>query len=267
MREGASASLLGIHTGPFTCTSSHLLRPPKAFVTAPHARIHVVNIDLGHGPNAPEPPVSCLIVIRNKTFLAYVEDPEPLDVPWDDWGPAQTRWIPGGTGSLWLRYVHGERLVRLHAPADDGPRYLEMYDFGAPRGPASWVTPQEEILMHQAHELLLDTVFDSPVIFRLPCRVLTKRETFPYSGFMLDEDRLIGLKVRACNITIAGLSNMFISDTGMTKERALMCSRCDQLYRLGKSFHESAETRNPMGAWSSRRAGFLSYVICTYRFR
>ncbi|KAF8509490.1 hypothetical protein JB92DRAFT_2730094 [Gautieria morchelliformis] len=229
MREGAAVSLLGIHTGPFTTNSSQRLRPPKAFVTAPHARIHVVSIDLARGSNPPEPPASCLIVIRNKTFLAYAEHLEPVDVPWDDWGPAHTRWIPGTTGSLWLRYVHGERFIRLYTPADDGPRYIEMYDFGAPYVPPSWVTREENILMHQAHELLLDDVFESPVIYRLPCRILAKQENLPYSGFMLDEDRLVGLKVRDCNITIAGLSNMFISDTGMTMQRALMCSCCDHL--------------------------------------
>lgn len=202
MQEDASVALLGIHTGPFTNTSSQLSRPSKPFVTAPHARIHVITIDLVNSLNPAQPASSCLIVIRNKTFLSCVNDAEPSDVAWEDWGPSQTRWILGGTGSQWLRYVHGERLVRLHPPVDDGSPYLEVYDFGSPRGPPSWATPQEMNLMKQPHALCFDTVFKAPVAFYLPCRVMTKRETFPYSGFMVDEDRLIGLKVRDCQSTL-----------------------------------------------------------------
>ncbi|KAF8574466.1 hypothetical protein K439DRAFT_1665423 [Ramaria rubella] len=195
MWEGATATLLGIHTGPFTTMSPYSLRPPRPFSTASYARIHTVNIDLSSGLNDGEPTVSCLIVIRNKTFLAYVEEPgEVGDISWKDWGAEETRWIPGGTGSLWLRYVHGERLVRMNTVGDNGERQLEVYDFGAPRGPLSWTTPDEYISMHQPHALHLETVFTAPVVFQLPCRIVTKREVFPYSGFMVDEDRLIGLK-------------------------------------------------------------------------
>lgn len=223
----ASARLLGIHTGPFTSTASQLLRPPKPFVTAPQARIHVINIDLTS--RSTEHAFSFLIVIRNETFISYLNEVEPLRVAWEDWGPHQTRWIRGGTGSLWLRYVHGERLVRLQAAPDDGSRYLEMYDFGAPRGPPSWRTPQEDMLMHRTSTFKLSPVFESSVKSQLPCRVTTKWEIFPYSGFMVDEDRLIGLKVRDGYDTPADYANICISVIGMMRPRALMFSRFDLL--------------------------------------
>ena len=182
---------LGIHTGPFTCTSSKHSRLAKPFVTAPYARIHVINVVLSN--DSDELPISCLICIRNKTFLSYVNKAEYQSIPWDDWGPSQTHWIFGGTGSHWLRYVHGERLVRLSSDYD-GSGVLEIYDFGAPRGPPSWLDPRIDDL-GQALILRLDTIFKSPVLFHLPCRLMTKKEPLPYAGFMIDEDRLIGLKV------------------------------------------------------------------------
>ena len=192
LHDAASVALLSIHTGPFTTTFQQSRGRPKPFMNAPHCRIHIANVELldDHGPAG-----TCLIVIHNRTLLSFVSEAEPVDVVWDDWGPDNTRWLLGGTGSSWLRYVHGERLVRLQAHVDNGPRRLEVYDFGAPRVPYSWLTAEEHASMHQTQTIVFDTVFTAPILSRLPCRTLIKEGAFPYSGFMIDDERLIGLRV------------------------------------------------------------------------
>ncbi|KAF8510132.1 hypothetical protein BU17DRAFT_55677 [Hysterangium stoloniferum] len=192
---GAEIGILGIHTGPFVTPhpAPQCLRPPKPFVTAPNARIHVVNIDL-YAPDRVSI-TSCLIVIHNSTFLKYIEagiaQGDAISVPWRDWGVQHTYWIMGHTGSQWLRYVQGERLVRLLRTAEG--EQLEIYDFGVPRGQLRWPmsgnTPKPNPMM------VLDKVFLENVSFEMLCRTTVRTQKKQYSGFMIDEDKLIGVKV------------------------------------------------------------------------
>ncbi|KAF8498431.1 hypothetical protein JB92DRAFT_970960 [Gautieria morchelliformis] len=112
---GPQRCLLLLHIPAFTSSVSTLPVVPILQILPPHV----------------------LLLFVTRPFLAYAEHLEPVDVPWDDWGPAHTCWIPGGTSSLWLRYVHGERFIHLYTPADDGPGYIEMYELvdAAPAAP------------------------------------------------------------------------------------------------------------------------------------
>jgi len=171
-------------------------------MTSPSARVHVVNIDFLHGPDPDEHRVQCLVVIHNRTFLSYLKEDRisPVDVPWSEWGRENTYWIPGMTGSQWLRYVHGERLVRLHRANDETVNEIvseiQIYDFGALRGPRKFMTDNErqERMGLSTQELPIPTVFPEPLSFSMPCRVTRKQERRPSLGFMIDEDRLIGIK-------------------------------------------------------------------------
>ncbi|GJJ14177.1 hypothetical protein Clacol_008438 [Clathrus columnatus] len=198
---GALVSILGIHTGPFTTPNTPPLcfRPPKPFTTASEARIYVSHFRLTSFSNHPTNE-ACLVVIHNKTFLKCIDASErskqPLNLTWEKWGVEGTAWIPGRTGSNWLRYVHGERLARLHDQRSSARScFLEIYDFGAPRGPPSWVPTEERDNVYPTRQLALNSVFAKPIEFGLPCRLTRVVETQPYSGFMIDEDRIIGIKV------------------------------------------------------------------------
>lgn len=191
-------SVFGIHTGPFTTPNSPpaCFRPSKPFTTSSQSRIHVAHLSLSSS-SRDLPTEFYLVVIHNKTFLKYINLAErmrrPLHLAWDEWGMEGGAWIPGSTNSSWLRYVHGERLVRLYIPRPSGARYLEIYDFGVPRGPPSWIPKEEYFHVHRSRHLL--NVFNEQIQFKLPCRLIRVPETQPYAGFMIDEDRLVGIKV------------------------------------------------------------------------
>ncbi|KIJ40279.1 hypothetical protein M422DRAFT_256830 [Sphaerobolus stellatus SS14] len=201
-RADSTVALIGIHTGPFTTsgTPPPSIRPPRPFRTKSDARVHVVNIDFLHGPDPDDHRVQCLVIVHNRTFLSYIkESEEPVIVQWDQWGRENTYWIMGLTGSQWLRYVHGERLVRLHRPTTESSERIseiQIYDFGAMRGPNKFMTKEErtERLFLSTQELLIDSVFPEPIHFSLPCRIIRRQEARPSLGFMVGDDLLIGVK-------------------------------------------------------------------------
>jgi len=198
-------ALMGIHTAPFTTSNvpPPSIRPPRPFITSPQARVHVINLDFVHGPDLDEHRVQCLVVLHNRTFLSFIHGNKtiPITVPWSEWGRENTYWIPGMTGSQWLRYVHGERLVRLHrlnsGSGNEIISEIQIYDFGALRGPGKFMSDEErqEVKYLPTQELTIPTVFSEPLHFSLPCRIIRRREPRPSLGFMIDEDRLIGIKV------------------------------------------------------------------------
>ncbi|THH03402.1 hypothetical protein EW145_g6285 [Phellinidium pouzarii] len=199
------------HTAPFTANV------PKGapFGTSEDARIHVLSIvtlpappphsnsdsELGVPPMGH--PASFIVIVLNRILLKYADAQRDcalnlargvhLEVPWEDWGPRHTRWLNERSSHAWLRYVHGPRLVldfHIHPlRADNDDRAREAADAAEPDVPYT-------------HRLILGpSVLRNRAVFkgggvesRLPYREVTlKAEVGPYSGFMIDEERVIGL--------------------------------------------------------------------------
>lgn len=195
-------ALLGIHTAPFTTMAEPpaSIRGSRPYTTAPHSRIHVVNLDLVHRHGDEQFTLQSLVVIHNRTFLSYLKETDLFIADWEKWGPKHTYWIPGTTGSRWLRYVHGERLVRLTSYTNEDDHALnqiEIYDFGTLRGPSQLLPEEERDQLESKERAIsyLQNVFQEPLRYQLPCRMITRREQRSSLGFMIDEDRLVGIKV------------------------------------------------------------------------
>jgi hypothetical protein len=168
----------------------------------------------------------CLFV-HNRTLLKYIDDWEqraPLvpylpsvghyycpSVSWHAWGPDSTRVMPHHSPFQWLRYVHGTRVVLPPMNIQDGPNRVEqlirVLDFGVfpgrydpeleggddPMHPTRMLTK----LFCETTEDLDGEIFEKPVVSRLPCLIAERQDrAYRYQGFMLDEERLVGLKVR-----------------------------------------------------------------------
>ncbi|KAF9475481.1 hypothetical protein BDN70DRAFT_249595 [Pholiota conissans] len=78
--------------------------------------------------------------LHQHILLTYCEKGErrgagpPLDIPWDTWGPPNTRIIQRArTQANWSRYVHGQRVVlqgrEANYDGEDRLNYVEVLDF------------------------------------------------------------------------------------------------------------------------------------------
>ncbi|KAI0065127.1 hypothetical protein BV25DRAFT_1822244 [Artomyces pyxidatus] len=176
-------------TGPFTARVA--LELP--FGTAPTSRVHVFKLQYAVPGYQPV----CLVV-HNRTLMQYIENYRAggghVNVPWEAWGVDGSRAFILGNGSQWLRYVHGERVVCpiLH---DDRSTTFEVLDFNVhptrdPQSPATdgMQLVTESSILPSRHQPL----FDRPVVTCLPYRSVTVPDL--YVGFMIDGERLLGLK-------------------------------------------------------------------------
>lgn len=106
------------------------------------------------------------------------------------------------------RYVHGQRVVMPPLTIQDGARteqVLRVLDFSVhparpPPAPPADSKARLTTLFHETREDVEGAVFRRPVVSRLPCAIVERQdEAWRYQGFMIDEERLIGLKVRFCS--------------------------------------------------------------------
>lgn len=196
-----------------TTTGPFLARPPAGspFSFARTARVHVFT--LHHDPSVHrgrwQP--ACFVV-HNRTLMRYVglyREGGATDVPWEEWGPKGTRFFVLAMGFQWLRYVHGTRVV-CPVLQPTGNSRVEVLDFNvhALRAPTAaeklaasrlGIDPEKPAvgsrLVCEPSVLPAGGVFAKEVITELPYYAVPapgKGEL--YVGYMIDEQRLLGLK-------------------------------------------------------------------------
>lgn len=105
------------HTGPFNARAD----PGSHFRCTDEVRVHILDLTLGPfapwGEDPPEQhPRFFTVVVSHKGLMNYVqkliegkeaktEASVHLTVPWEEWGPQNTRWLISRHSSGWLRYV------------------------------------------------------------------------------------------------------------------------------------------------------------------
>ncbi|KAI5114812.1 hypothetical protein M0805_005347, partial [Coniferiporia weirii] len=221
---------LSAHTAPFTANA------PKGspFASSDDARIHVLSVVTQPAPpphsnsdsEVGVPPTghaaSFVVIVLNRILLKYAHahmqrggganTTRPcaqMDVPWEEWGPRNTRWFHERSSHAWLRYVHGPRLVRaVHSAWPNTRCRLQVLDFHVhplrigDDDRAREMADAAEPDVPCVHRLIAGpTLMRDRAVFkgggvesRLPYREVTlKNELGPYSGFMIDEERVIGL--------------------------------------------------------------------------
>ncbi|KAJ7666632.1 hypothetical protein DFH06DRAFT_1184348 [Mycena polygramma] len=111
----------------------------------------------------------------------------PLTIPWDDWGPRNSRMLRG-RHRFWLRYVHGERVVCPVNPSY--PTRVEILDFGiTPSRPGVDSTS----IMGPSTIPKFGNVFRADVTTSLPYRRVFRDLGDRHLLFLIDQDRLIGV--------------------------------------------------------------------------
>lgn len=186
-----------IHTGPFVAKCL----PNTPFWTNQEERMYVLSMQyIQADPSVPSARPRFFLFFKNSTPLRYIRkyreqgEANPIAVRWEEWGPRESRMLQHQVPYQWLRYVHGYRVV---FPLLSG--HMQVLDFNV-RKTKRHVFPQQpdskasiEVVDYPS-AIVSDGIFPGPVETSLPYRVCRRDELKGFSGVMIDEQRLIGLK-------------------------------------------------------------------------
>jgi hypothetical protein len=149
-----------------------------------------------------------------RAYPPFCSIPEPLaaQVPWAAWGPDVTRWFEGDPASMrWITTTAGQRAVTME---DGAPTPIIVRDFNPyavrsarARAAASdqsqrcnWseLLPNGNRMMLKVEDtvLLAGSVFKEDVRSSLPYVEVATQAEYRYEGVLIDEERILGLKVR-----------------------------------------------------------------------
>ncbi|KAF7312606.1 F-box domain-containing protein [Mycena indigotica] len=182
-----------VHSGPF-CAGPI---PGAQFIKSNERRICVISLAYDHSE-------SYSLFVPHAYFEQSIrarDEKPPSTVPWEDWGPYNTRLLRG-RHVFWLRYVHGERVV---SPVDAAyPYRIEVLDFGFFPGR---LQPQDQNINTQLHLnpstiSQYDTVFQEDVTTCLPYRRIVRDLDQRHILFLIDQDRIIGVNETVNQLTV-----------------------------------------------------------------
>ncbi|KAF9236004.1 hypothetical protein BU15DRAFT_89346 [Melanogaster broomeanus] len=214
------------HTGPFLADCPR----DKPFTASNEDRIHVLTVQYVNPAPTEGPRVGprLCVFLQNQVLEGYIRRHArsgvvPFDVHWEEWGPANTRVLLHDGMFKWLRYVHGQRVV-LTSALESGRSRIKVLDFNIRDvGPRQYTTPDPDsnarcglsmdplpaadsgschAACSHSHGVLVDypTRIEMPNFFAgsvescLPYRETRRDEMAEYSGVMIDDERLVGLK-------------------------------------------------------------------------
>ncbi|KAF8057527.1 hypothetical protein FPV67DRAFT_1456141 [Lyophyllum atratum] len=196
LAENVRVRNLTTHTGPFETPLAD-----EPFATSSTSRIHVISIQYGAERDTSRKHFH--LFVHNQTFLSFVEDhysgnsKVPYIVHWLSWGPNATRLITGLPPYTWLRYVHGQRVV---CPPGLNPSVetisvldFNVHHFHTPRSSSDEVIRQ---ICVAPSTIPGDKLFKNAVTTRLPYFVTSRVIFERYSAYMIDAERIIGLKAK-----------------------------------------------------------------------
>ncbi|KAG2753864.1 hypothetical protein P692DRAFT_20796932 [Suillus brevipes Sb2] len=186
-----------IHTGPFVAKCL----PNTPFWTNQDERIYVLSVQyIQVDPDIPSARPRFFLFFKNSTPLRYIQryreqrETSYIEVPWEEWGPRESRMLNHQVPYQWLRYVHGHRVV---FPLLSGS--MQVLDFNLRKTKRHVFPPQPDSkasieIIDYPTTILSDCIFPGPVETSLPYRVSRRDELKGFSGVMIDEQRLIGLR-------------------------------------------------------------------------
>jgi len=112
-------------------------------------------------------------------------------IPWAEWGPPVSRWIRAQDHSTrWITTSTGQRLVLIDDPSWEVERPIVVFDFN-PRHRCPDSNTQRELLCVNG-----DGPFEEKVYSELPFGYTISDEHYDYDAVLMDEERVIGMRVR-----------------------------------------------------------------------
>ena len=160
------------------------------------------------------------IPAAHRACAPFCSIPEPapvaVKVPWEAWGASATRWFEVDPASMcWITTTAGQRAVTME---DGASTSIIVRDFNPyavrsarARAAASGHLQQhcdwrEELPNGNQMTLKVDdnviaagSVFEDDVRSSLPYVEIVTRADYGYKGVLIDEERILGLKVCACS--------------------------------------------------------------------
>lgn len=190
-----------IHPGQFHFPDTR----PFAFIV--HRRALLDHIPAPHRACAP----FCCSTPEPETAPAPAPETAP-HVPWDAWGVAATRWFEGDPASMrWITTTAGQRAVTME---DGASTPIIVRDFnpyavrsaqarataaGHSQQQRDWIEhlPNGNVMMLRVDDSVLSagSVFKDDVRSSLPYVEVVTRAEYRYQGVLIDEERILGLKV------------------------------------------------------------------------
>jgi hypothetical protein len=156
------------------------------------------------------------IPAAHRACAPFCSIPEPapaaVQVPWEAWGAATTRWFEGDPASMrWITTTAGQRAVTMEdgVPTPIIVRDFNPYAVRSARARASasghsqqrcdWneVLPNGNRMTLKVEDSVLyaGSVFKDDVRSSLPYVEIVTRAEYRYEGVLIDEERILGLKV------------------------------------------------------------------------
>ncbi|TFK63169.1 hypothetical protein BDN72DRAFT_847935 [Pluteus cervinus] len=167
----------------------------RVFTTSPDVRVHTIRLEYKHR-EGPEETLDFLMLFRNDGILPFTthSDESELIVPWDDWGPRNTRMIPIAFEEGWSSSnSYGSRVIL----SDYGTHKLEIMDFNYHRPPDPLAMSKGFIRRHaEPSTISRPQLFNKDVVTTLPFFRLVKELPEDFwdreMEYMIDEDRILG---------------------------------------------------------------------------
>ncbi|KAF7358540.1 F-box domain-containing protein [Mycena venus] len=144
----------------------------------------------------------CRLFVHRRCFHSYVLDVDHVRektgvtaVPWREWGPQNSRLLPG-QNHQWNRHVHGERVV---LPCVNR-KIVQVLDFGIvpARADSDTVPVTSTVFSTELHlepgPPWLDGIFRDTWTTALPYKSTLRALDEEYDLFLMDQDRIIGLR-------------------------------------------------------------------------
>ncbi|KAJ7614978.1 hypothetical protein FB45DRAFT_1109378 [Roridomyces roridus] len=179
-------SAIGVRSGP---VCAHPIR--SSFSPGNENRIYLFVYRLV----SPEGENWMRLMVHHRTLAGYVSryvrqsGTDCIDLEWEDWGPRNTRVLPGDElDGLAFPTAHGERVVILGVDHEDRPR-LEVLNFG--------VIPGDDQSEDESHTLVLgqSTIrgapFEDPVTTYLPFRRTVRAIDADFESVLMDQEHII----------------------------------------------------------------------------
>ncbi|KZT01957.1 uncharacterized protein LAESUDRAFT_662823 [Laetiporus sulphureus 93-53] len=213
--KGLELHNFSTHSGPFV----HARTPGKPFETARDSGVHLMSLSYGdRGPRFH-------MIMHNRLLLSYLPReggrPEPKIVQWKTWGPKYSRFLEHTISFQWLRYVHGQRVILPPVMRTSQNPQSTMYvlDFNVHPKRTNDPVPLPKPDSRCSYKVFTEPstvqrreTFKDDVVTYLPYAVMSRLGTFQYSGFMIDDERIIGMKVcssphRTCTFSKPSISS------------------------------------------------------------
>ncbi|EPQ57661.1 hypothetical protein GLOTRDRAFT_74568 [Gloeophyllum trabeum ATCC 11539] len=190
-------------------------RDPAPFHDAPADAIIVFNLLIQEQPLLQQL-TSVSFVVHRSSLLARLA--AGAQVPWARWGPRATRWFDSDdVPTRWITTTCGQRYVTT---ADELPSRVTVMDFGrhaVGRALARAVPVELEdgkrVWVHVLPSTLPDqlNVFEEEVTSELPYVETISDLEFEYDAVLMDEERIIGMKMDDVNDRVDQIDILYMS--------------------------------------------------------